>query len=459
MASSTQLLGDVEFIFAECMRYRQLHQQWLETRDCPDELRQAFLYELQHPTDPRGKITCGREAMRRLEGLAAVAARRAGIDRQVDILTIRKALARALLIRFVINRLPIDAKHLDRALAEAGRHAAASRATVTHFVPCHLMLAQEPATFRIGPVLFLRRQEFRTRLAVMIRARGPEKWKDRKFLARASDYYRGFSWVAEVTVPNCDTETSKAVAERTVTAALDCLHLLVRARNSARMSVGGPALHKDWRAAFTIKEARLLYSRSYGGPGEVAFEDDWITFFDDPDNAGFLHLCGVALEAAVDPALDRPISNRFLDAASWFGEGVRERAPGAKVIKFVTALERMLMTDEGDDIAKRVSQRAAAFCARPENPRTYFDVREKAQRAYALRSKLAHGSLSPGAPEALEGVRLGSELGEDAILCALAAFGETGLRSERVNRRHLSDWFNQIAYGAEAHFNKAPSTA
>ena len=72
MASSTQLLGDVEFIFAECMRYRQLHQQWLETRDCPDELRQAFLYELQHPTDPRGKITCGREAMRRLEGLAAV---------------------------------------------------------------------------------------------------------------------------------------------------------------------------------------------------------------------------------------------------------------------------------------------------------------------------------------------------------------------------------------------------
>lgn len=73
------------------------------------------------------------------------------------------------------------------------------------------------------------------------------------------------------------------------------------------------------------------------------------------------------------------------------------------------------------------------------------------RRAYALRSKLAHVSLSPGAPEALEGVRLGSELGEDAVLCALPAFGETGLRSERVNRRHLSDWFNQIALGAEAH--------
>ncbi len=379
--------------------------------------------------------------MGRLEELADLAARRAGIDRQVNVLTVRKPLGDSLIRRFVLEGRPITIQHIERAMSEAARRASKELRTTTHFLPCHLMIAQQPARFALGPVTFLRRSEFRHLVARRLwleRAKHRANWK---FIGDAIRYYKTFGWVAEVTVPQCDAETSKVIAERAVTAALNCLHLLFGAQHTREMTVGGPAIQRDKRGEFRINEEQLSFVASYGGPGAVGFNDDWTTLLDGEDARELVSLCGVALEAAVDPTLERPLSDRFLDAAHWFGEAVRERSPAAKVIKYVTALERMFMTNERDNITDIVSQRVATFCADPAVTGDFARVEANAHKAYDLRSKLAHGSMSPKDAAVYEGVRLGAELGRDALLNGLSGFKSEGLRQSRVPAKRVAEWF------------------
>lgn len=50
-------------------------------------------------------------------------------------------------------------------------------------------------------------------------------------------------------------------------------------------------------------------------------------------------LFSVALEAAVNPTLERTLSRRFLDAAQRFGEASRDESPATRTFKYVTALD------------------------------------------------------------------------------------------------------------------------
>jgi hypothetical protein len=239
-------------------------------------------------------------------------------------------------------------------------------------------------------------------------------------------------------------------ATSAVTSSLNCLHVLFGAGHSRKMIVGGPAIGRDKRGSFTLApNGELSFTASYGGPGEVGFNDDWLDLFADAEAQVAIANLGITLEAAVDPLLQRPISERFLDAAQWFGEAVREASPVAKVVKYVTALERMVITGEKDDITGLVSARVAALCL--DEPTS--EIREKwfnyAKRAYGIRSKLAHGSLSPASDQVFEGVRLGAQLGRATLLNALSTMGVDSLRDDNVSNRRLGRWFDALVDHAD----------
>lgn len=448
-ASKALIEEDIRFIFSERARFARMEREWFSTKQCPEALREAFLWEIPHPTDKTNKLTVGREAIVRLEGLAATALRRAGIEQQVDLSTVRMPLGTILFRKFALEGRPIDTKNVDRALSEVAKLAARSIKSRTHFIPCHLMHAKEPPEFTVGPVRFMNQRTFRSCVAELI-------WQDRSsyrgdnWLRRESaQYYRSFGWVAEVTIPCCDERTSEHLAIAAVTSALDCLHILFRASHSGRMGVGGPAVKHDRRATLQLVDNALSFSLSLSRPGEVAFPDDWATLFEQPEHRHILDLFGAALESAVDPRLDRPLSERFLDAALWFGEAVRESSRAAKVIKYVTALERLVMTDEKDDITSQVAARVSAICVDPAAPDSREQLRKEAERAYSLRSKLAHGSLSPKSDQIFEGVKLGAKLCELTLINALAIFGFQGLRAENLTRSDVVAGFQAIIARAD----------
>lgn len=443
MPSKPDPVRSVEFIFAEC---RRLQERMLSGEKVVPNSPEAmeFFHRIPHPEVSWSFQICGRAADETLYDLARKAAAHAGINHQVSAKTIRDKLGEIIVRKFQTEKLPLDRKNVDRALSEAAKTAARSRKNITHYIPCHLMHAQKPDEFSIGPVRFRPQHLFRQALLRAVSSSRKDLKKSRFYISRVLKYYRSFRWVAEVEITNSDKETSANIAALSVAAALDCLHLLLEPKYTHKMSIGGPNLSVDWRGKLAVLEGGdLSYSAGFEGAGSVSFDDDWFQRFENEDYAHALHLCGVALENVTDPSLDRPLSRRFLDAILWFGEAVRERSRAAKVIKYATALERMVMTDEKDDITGTMSQRVAAICC--ENPLGGFDRwLADAQKLYSLRSKLVHGSLSPHSNDIGDGIALGARLGGATLLHTLFAFGEVGLRDEHVSQRRLAKWFNDF---------------
>src|SRR5260370_1262061 len=104
---------------------------------------------------------------------------------------------------------------------------------------------------------------------------------------------------------------------------------------------------------------------------------------------------GKSLDPVVNPAVRRPLGTRLTDAVGWFGDAVREEAPAAQIVKAVTALETLVMTDEHQEIASLLSSRAAALCYHSQHEKTFEELNEIMLHAYDMRSRLAHGSVSP----------------------------------------------------------------
>ncbi|HEX8168148.1 MAG TPA: hypothetical protein VF601_20465 [Beijerinckiaceae bacterium] len=442
-----ELVQAVAFVFEECTRLQRLLEEGIRTKDGIKRIpREDAFHTIPHPTGG-GSILCGRAAAMKLEKLAEEAGRRSGLSRRVERDTLLRPLGELIVQRFLREKRPLDVTQVERVLSAVGKQARASCTDIEHLVPCHLMHAKDPAELRVGPVVFRNRSVFRRFILDKLQAKNSHENKrkrNRWVLARALKYYRNFNWVAQVTVKCCDPKTSARIAERAVTSALDCLHLVLGAQSTYKMRVAGPAVRTDRRGSLTISaDGRLRSSASVAWAGQVNFEAGWSKCLDRPEYQRLLELCGVALEAAVDPDLERPLSHRFLDAAQWFGEASRDDSPSTSVVKYVTALERMVMTEEKNDIAKLVSERVAAICFDPHaNDRDAW--REKARTAYDLRSKLVHGAMSPRAPEVWRGLGIGAELGEATLLHTLSHFGEAGLRMETISPRKLGQWFNQV---------------
>ena len=449
--ANQKLVEDVGFIFSECASIQGLLRENFRSVSSDD-----VFFGIPKPSGGV-QMPCGRAAAGRLCGLAEEAGRRSGLLRRVELDTIEQSLAELLVERFLRERRPVDQRQVQRALSAAGKAAKAKLVDTRYLIPCHLTLTRDPESLSLGPVTFHNRSSFRRLIlpgARSYRSEGTEADRavGRKLLWSALQYYRSFNWVAEVEIKRCDSATAANLAEQAITSALDCLQLLLGAQWTDRMRVGGPAVPADRRAQLAILSASdaLLVSLSRRGAGQVNFTDGWSVHLEEPKRCLLLELCGIALEVAVDPDLERPLSRRFLEAARWFGEAVRDERPSTSVVKYVTALERMVMTDEREDITSLLSERVAVFCINMADGSDRQGWYEKARDTYRLRSQLVHGSMSPTATDAGAGARQAAGLAETTLLRCLSALGPSGLRLDSLASRDLAAWFAGLAKRADA---------
>ena len=296
------LADDIAYIFDECKRIMDMGREVFKLLPKDD-----VFFDLPNPSG-RGRMLCGRAAALRVAKLADEAGRRAGISRRVVQRTLRRPTEDLLVQRFVLEERDLSKKQIDRFLASVGRKAREACEDITHFIPCTLMTAQDPEMLAVGPVIFHNRASFRRKFLVHVKAYDKEEEDEsrrkraRSLMAASARFYRHFDWVAEVTVRNCDPKMSAKVAERVTTSALDCLHLILQARYSSKMRVGGPALRTDRRAGVTIDRNGKMHAHgSTSWAGQVNFADGWSEQLKDPVFAHLLSLCGLATESIVDP--------------------------------------------------------------------------------------------------------------------------------------------------------------
>jgi hypothetical protein len=447
-------VADIEFVLVECARAQKLLSDTppTEWKDLP---RDELIGSLPHPSGS-GDMSCSREAERRIWGLAEQAVKQSDAVGTLETERVYRALKPILVDRFVKEARTIDAQQVERALAAAARQAKRDRSDTIHFIPCRLMYASDPDSFAIGPVTFMTRSRFNESMAPHFEAyvrKEPLGIELREgLLADARHYYEDFTWVARVQVLNCDAGTSKTRANIAVTAALNFLHAFFGAYHTRRMNVAGPRLERDRRARFTLDADNMLdVSCSSSATSAVGFTDGWGAFLEGETMALLLRGSAKALESLVNPAVQRPLGMRLVDSAAWFGDAVREPSPAAQIVKAVTALEALVMTGEHDDIISLLSARSAAIAYHPIGEKTFTSLEEELRKAYDMRSRLTHGSLSPFDPEVEAYAAVCLHLGEQVICAGLELFESQGLIDTPRTTKELGRAFDQLVVRVKAH--------
>jgi hypothetical protein len=443
-------------VLAECVRIYDLLRE-TKPADFKHLPRKDMGGSLPDPSGS-GDMICGLEAERRVWGLAQQALEQSDAVGTLETKRVYRALSQIIVDRFVKEQMPVDTRQVDKALSAAVRAAKHDRQDIVHFIPCRLMYAGKPNSFEIGPVPFQTRSTFNEGMATHFESyvrNDSEPFRielNKGLLADARHYYDGFTWVAKVKVLNCDEETSGKRAELAVLGAVNVLHILFGSYHTERMYVAGPRMADDRRACLILDSSGELHvSVSSSATSAVGFQEGWDTLLKDEGAAFALRGAAKALESFVNPAIKRPMGMRLADAAAWFGDAVREASPAAQIVKGVTGLEALVMTDEQKEIASTLSARAAAIAYHPQENKSFLALESELGEAYDKRSQLVHGSLSPFDPEVDEYAPACLHLVEQVICAGLILFESQGLLETPATTKELGRGFDKIVEWAKAH--------
>lgn len=372
------------------------------------------------------------------------------IAQRADRQTVMRILSGVLMRKFVDEGLEVNDRNVARALSETFKVAKRTFKTETHFIPCHLSTRAEKVGLSLGAVRFVSRAEGKRVLAEALKteraANLEHRKRDRPHMFQAINYYAGFRWFAMVRVADCADKRSESVALATATSALDFLQLLIGARYSRRMSILGQPSSYERMASMARDEAtgRLRVRTGWSTLGQSTLPDNWTEQILSGEGRAGLDQAGIVLESRLNPDIERPLSQRMLDAVQWFGEAVRDASPSTRVIKYVTALERLTLTKKGEDIAESVSDRVAALTTGLVEGKSFEQNKATFKKVYGLRSDLAHGSISPNDPTVGNLIGAACDYCEKAIRRALYNWPASKFRDEKLGADELDRFFNKL---------------
>ncbi|PHR98136.1 MAG: hypothetical protein COA80_06040 [Leeuwenhoekiella sp.] len=434
----------VRHIFEEIDRIQKAY-----ARGDFDRPKEDMFCGIAHPSG-NGEIPIGRKGMEALDKLTISAIKASGLSNRIAAHTARRHLGKVLAeMRF--EQKPVDLLAVQQAFGSAAKHMRADLQSRIHLVPCHLVDVADPDEIQLGPVTFLNRSALRKQLLQNSPKRDDALWtkSDRDMLAQAVRYYRGFQWVAAVKIEKCDPKLSDNYARHAATLALSALQLGLGTPSSQRMAIEG--VPRGWSRQATLRfpiEGGIDVAITHEFKSGANFEAGWSEDLKTPGMQTFTHFCGIALEAAL-PGRKRRLSDRFLSALQWFGEAVREDAPATRMIKFMTAIEHVVLTEERAEITNLMASRVVALADIDRSTKSRMEIRGNFLRLYGLRSGLIHGRISPWAPEIVHDLGAAAELAENVMIGALRGWDVNGLTSEEVTLKQLQRWYAYLVEDCE----------
>jgi hypothetical protein len=112
-------------------------------------------------------------------------------------------------------------------------------------------------------------------------------------------------------------------------------------------------------------------------------------------------------------------------------------------VKYITAIERAVVAGTQKSIKRTVAKRVSNLLyssLEGVNWQTTFD---NVLSAYALRSDLVHGSVSPFSDAVSAGVNTCGQLAEDTLRVLLFRMSNEGLLARDVSERDYAAWFER----------------
>jgi hypothetical protein len=381
---------------------------------------------------------------------------------------LNKAIRQAFVAVFLIDRRPVEQKFVDRMLNRATQAAAAEHDAITHYLPCVVVYRPTPPQFEVGPVRFLTSEKFisehrevierdeadrRQKQIDQLKAAG--KWSpqttpedmerlQRERLEQAFEYYRSFTWVAEVTVPACDPDISEERAIKAVQGALDVLKLFLgpHRRRGPELRLAREPGPSSISSEIVRRKDGFHVTNIYGGEGAFA-DEGWYDELRANDPYRHFDRAAAAISGYLDPGVMSAHRDRWLDALNWYGQAVSERQSAAKLVKFVAALERLTVTEESgtEHVTEIVTGRTAFLASHYDTTRP--NLGEDTREIYRWRSDLMHGRTSPLAEGIGDVLRLAYEVVRLALFGALVLF-QTLEREGKGTSTALEQWFRDV---------------
>lgn len=210
--------------------------------------------------------------------------------------------------------------------------------------------------------------------------------------------YRRFDWFVGVTVEGVfDSKIAKMRADVISKYALSCLNMILSASYSDRTDVGIHLIPENRKYMLSsVNGDNYSYYVETSVRGNVGLPSPLQSLFKGKFESAALKIFKDCIQDISKNSVTTGLSQRFLDAVSWYGEAVREKSEHVRVVKYITCLERLLLFD-GGGIKNKISNRATALVARimEMEPEEIEELWNFFIGAYNLRSDVLHGCISP----------------------------------------------------------------
>lgn len=451
-----QILRFAKMPFDECKAYLQKH---------PKEV----FFRIPRP-DGKGELLCGAIGWNKLEQLADLTlSLDRGLGRRVGRQRARRAVTDAFVQRILREAREVRCDTAELILQDTLDALRKSLVVTEHFLPSVLFAEYAPTEFRIGPVTFVRRENFfsdrkqafkrsievatvghmgRVNEAVaqgFPRERASSEVQSRRYIrglqAQAIKTYRNYPWIAIVKVTDCDKDTSKERAVRAVEMALHLIRILLGA---------GPTreLRHAWSHSNALRTAHLHADADGVIHASVGMNflapispKNWHEVLMEASDE--LTVLGWALESIVDPVEISPLHQRLLDAINWFGDAATDSQVTSSIVKYVSAIERLLF-------GKFEAGRTRMFANRVKSIFEAFDcdndgcVYEQALEVYKARSALVHGEHFPIEDETHNILRIAESLSRMCLICSAQLYPMMARAFDRPESAKLEETMKRI---------------
>jgi len=271
----------------------------------------------------------------------------------------------------------------------------------TVIIPCHLSYSEKAEEYlELLNVELFNKYYFKKHIATKENVENKENDYYKQLMSNALEHYKKFGWFISVKTESVyDSDMAVELAEYVAKSLVNLFKLIIPSSHNDKISSGFDLTAEFKEYTLLSSGSNLSFTYSSSSEANVGLPDPLLSLFDNPETQKLLDIISVSINGYLELHNEYPVISRVLDALGWLGDAVSEKSYTSMIVKYITALERLLLFGEESGLKVIISKRSATLLVM-HNMISINDFEKYQQtigKAYKMRSEILHGQISPSA--------------------------------------------------------------